>query len=88
MALLECPDCAREVSDAATSCPGCGRTIQSAPVVTRRRGTVYEAVGALLIFSGVGGCSIMSIVGAQGGVAVGATLGTVGFIVFMVGRFK
>src|SRR5258708_26588004 len=25
MALVTCPDCAREISDAAPSCPGCGR---------------------------------------------------------------
>lgn len=27
MALVNCPDCGREVSDAAPTCPGCGRPI-------------------------------------------------------------
>lgn len=27
MALIQCPDCGRQVSDGAPSCPGCGRPI-------------------------------------------------------------
>ena len=30
MALVKCPECAREVSDRATSCPGCGCPLQVA----------------------------------------------------------
>lgn len=30
MALVACPDCAREVSDAAPVCPGCGRPMREA----------------------------------------------------------
>ena len=33
MPLLECPDCGREVSDAAASCPHCGR-----PIAGKREG--------------------------------------------------
>lgn len=30
MALIECPDCRKQVSDAAPACPGCGRPINAA----------------------------------------------------------
>lgn len=30
MALIQCPDCQRDVSDAAPACPGCGRPIRGA----------------------------------------------------------
>jgi len=30
MAMINCPDCKREVSDKATSCPGCGYPLQQA----------------------------------------------------------
>jgi hypothetical protein len=36
MALVKCPDCGREVSDAAPSCPGCGRPVAAAPPPPRR----------------------------------------------------
>lgn len=32
MALTTCPDCGREVSDAAPACPGCGRPMKAASV--------------------------------------------------------
>ena len=28
MTLIQCPDCAREISDRARACPGCGRVLQ------------------------------------------------------------
>jgi hypothetical protein len=36
MALLKCPDCGRDVSDAAPACPGCGRPVQAVPIVATR----------------------------------------------------
>ncbi len=30
MALIQCPDCSRQVSDAAPTCPGCGRPLKQA----------------------------------------------------------
>ena len=30
MALIECPDCSKKVSDSAPACPSCGRPIASA----------------------------------------------------------
>jgi hypothetical protein len=36
---MKCPDCGKEVSDAAPSCPGCGRPIsQQSSVATARKG--------------------------------------------------
>jgi predicted benzoate:H+ symporter BenE len=34
MALIECPDCKRQISDAATACLGCGRPVAVAPPTT------------------------------------------------------
>jgi len=31
MALIECPDCGKQVSDAAPTCVGCGRPLRAAP---------------------------------------------------------
>ena len=33
MALVKCPECGREVSDAAASCPGCGHPIAQQPTL-------------------------------------------------------
>ena len=37
MALIECPDCRRRVSDAAAVCPHCGRPIARQPQFGQRR---------------------------------------------------
>lgn len=50
MALVTCPDCGRQVSDAAPSCPGCGRPIGShvvAPAQTAE--TVLLQDGAVTV---------------------------------------
>ncbi len=39
MALIPCPACARQVSDAAPTCPGCGH-----PIAAGRGGTFKEAL--------------------------------------------
>jgi DNA-directed RNA polymerase subunit RPC12/RpoP len=39
MALIKCPDCGTEVSDAAAACPKCARPISAKPVQTRYAGT-------------------------------------------------
>ncbi|HET7462491.1 MAG TPA: zinc ribbon domain-containing protein [Longimicrobium sp.] len=36
MPLITCPDCGREVSDAAPTCPHCGRPFKSAPPAPRK----------------------------------------------------
>ena len=42
MSLIQCPDCGREISDAARSCPHCGRPMRS---VQEDAGKVGTAIG-------------------------------------------
>lgn len=45
MALIECPECGREVSDKAPACPGCGAPIaaqEDSEFMEREPGTEYE----------------------------------------------
>ena len=87
MALVNCSECNREVSDSAASCPGCGHPIvvtqsksNDKPTSVVRSGGKYEGVGFLLIVIGM----FMMIAGqAGGGIAI-----AVGFVVFLIGRFK
>jgi len=50
MGLISCPDCHRQVSDAAPACPGCGRSIAPVPVthVAKKAGAGIGC-GTLLI---------------------------------------
>lgn len=55
MALINCPECSREVSDQATACPQCGTPIKAQRVrtsedsaLTRNRGC-----GDIIIFGGI-----------------------------------
>ncbi|NLF40280.1 zinc-ribbon domain-containing protein [bacterium] len=57
MALIACPDCGREVSDAATACPQCGRPVQppaalKPPQVIEQTSKRFKGVQAL-------GCGLM-----------------------------
>ena len=93
MALIECSECRRQVSDKAASCPGCGAPIaqtaaspilvsQAArPVKVERTGGTWEAVGFLFIVAAI-------FIGIAGSGTLGGILGTIGFVVFLVGRFK
>lgn len=64
MALLRCPDCARDVSDVALACQGCGRPVATivrpsaaqpnASERTGRRGIILFGAGCVGIFS----CSV------------------------------
>ncbi len=52
MALIECPECGREVSDKALACPHCGNPIAPAerpPVVGRAVAKAAKGLGILLI---------------------------------------
>ena len=58
MALINCPDCGKEVSDQAPACPGCGRPIASPPVQpppsapaapSSKKKTSFAALGCLTI---------------------------------------
>ena len=92
MALISCTECGKEVSDKASSCPGCGAPIAlserttPAPqqhVKVTRSGGAWEGVGFLAIVAGV-----IAAFATDDGNHVGAILIVVGFVVFLVGRFK
>jgi hypothetical protein len=93
MALIECSECRKQVSDKAASCPGCGAPIahadaslihvsrNSGPLKVERTGGTWEAIGFLFIVAAI-------FVGVAGSGSVGGILGAVGFVVFLVGMFK
>jgi hypothetical protein len=90
MSLIKCPDCGREVSDAAPACPGCGRPAaggsQAAPVaivntpVVKRAGAPYEAAGTITALLGV--CMMpFTFLG-------GAAILVIGVVIFIAGRLQ
>lgn len=83
MALIECGECGREVSDKAASCPGCGSPMATQRVSTGKgtSGGTLEAVGFLLIVGGM----VAGMAGAGGPPAMAAFI--VGCVVFLMGRF-
>ena len=68
MALLKCPDCLSDVSDAALHCPMCGRTLAAGKSVRVRRvafsgpGAWIQVLGALALFGGIGAGTALAIV--------------------------
>lgn len=86
MALIVCSDCSAHVSDAAPACLKCGRPIAGigapmpSPISVVREGGKYEAAGFGLIMAGIAMWFV-----AWG---LGAGLVLLGFVVFLIGRFK
>jgi len=88
MALINCPECKREISDKASACPGCGApvgvTANSEEVTTIQETgkglKAQQAVAILLMIAGMAGC-VMDPNGT--GLSEGET--SVGFWVFIVG---
>lgn len=96
MPLIVCPDCSRQVSDAAPSCLGCGRPFvaphapvgtMSSQVMVQRKGGVYEAAGTATIIGGMAVATFGFIGGSSAVGTLGLVVCAVGFVVFMVGRF-
>ena len=83
MALIQCSECQREVSSKAAACPGCGAPISVKPVRAGRRGGAWEGVGFLLIVGGM----LTAIASDPPTSTYGAAAITVGFVVFIIGRF-
>ena len=90
MALISCSECGKEVSEKAVSCPNCGAPISGASSVSlnpqshakvTRTGAKWEGIGFVLILVGL----IMAIAAKS---AFGGLLMAVGFVVFIIGRFK
>ena len=90
MALISCSECGKEVSEKAISCPNCGAPVsgdsfvslnpQSHAKVTRT-GAKWEGIGFILIV--VGMIMAMATQSVYGGILL-----FVGFIIFLIGRFK
>lgn len=55
MALINCPECGKEISDTAVSCPHCGYGINQTPVVTTRKKSNAIPVFLLICFL-IAGC--------------------------------
>ena len=51
MALIQCSECGKEISDKAASCPGCGAPVgkNTHPHKVTRTGAKWEGIGFLLI---------------------------------------
>jgi hypothetical protein len=93
MALIVCPDCGRQVSDAAPACPGCGRPMQSQPAPTavrqvRATNTIMwlKIGGALAAFGGFVGCGV-SLSQHRPFSGILAVVCVLGFVAFTAGRF-
>lgn len=50
MAMIQCPECGREISDKASACPGCGAPVQKPGCTVR-----FERPHAILVGTAVGG---------------------------------
>jgi hypothetical protein len=82
MALVECPDCNGKISSSAPNCLHCGRPMalfSKKAVQVQRKGGKYEFAGFLLILVGMAACYISA--------TLGATSITIGFVIFLIGRF-
>lgn len=93
MALIDCYECEKQVSDQAVNCPNCGAPLKKpgpapdpAPqhVSNTRTGAAWEGSGFLLIVGGL----FMAMAASPGGGGLGVTLMFVGFVIFLIGRFK
>lgn len=90
MAIIQCNECQREISDKATSCPSCGApgaaaaTAPNSHVNTTREGGKYELAGFLMIIVGM-----ITAMGSEGLLSsIGGSAMAVGFCVFIYGRFN
>jgi RNA polymerase subunit RPABC4/transcription elongation factor Spt4 len=92
MALISCTECGRDVSDKAASCPNCGAPMLGTSAVSlnpqshanvTRTGAKWEGIGFILIIVGM----IMAMA-SQGEGGFGHLLIAIGFVVFIIGRFK
>ena len=90
MSLFDCSEGGKEVSDKATACPNCGAPVKQtpnhaessmAPTQVKREGAKWEGMGPVLIILGI-------IISLFGNFQPGGILFALGFVVFIVGRFK
>ena len=83
MSLTPCKECGKQISNKAASCPSCGHPARqpAAQTTTKRAGSKWEAAGFLLIAGG-----LVAMIGGNSG--PGSTALIIGFVVFIIGRFK
>ena len=99
MALVACPECAREVSNKAPSCPGCGAPIASAAErrsvgvtlttvqETSKRLKGHILVSALLFWGGI--IWLFSAGSGDANTGVGAALSVFGgLVLYIVTKFR
>ena len=83
MALIKCVECGKEISDKASACPSCGVPVagnSQVHVRVTRTGARWEGIGFVMIAVG--------LVSMLAGWHWGGVLLMVGFVVFLIGRFK
>ena len=90
MALIECPECGREVSDKARACPKCACPLRRVQLI-EQTGKLWKAVqlfGALASIAGtVTACAgINAGNGSSSTTPVGFLILVLGLVVFVVGR--
>lgn len=83
-ALIPCPDCGVSVSPRAAACPKCGAPIAAKEARVHRAGARWEGTGFVLILAGMAAW----LGGSGTWMLAGTLLGVVGFVIFLVGRFK
>ena len=91
MAMISCPECGKEISDKAAYCPSCGAPIstqgptsaKATSIKVGRTGGKWEGLGFILIVAGM-----ITAIGTDSSNHLGGILVTIGFVVFIFGRFN
>ena len=87
MALVQCTECGRTISDNAHACPGCG-VPRTGPVIVGRAGKSLERNGSLMIVGGLlFGIGFQAFENIPLAALAWAVFG-LGFIVFVCGRLR
>lgn len=100
MPLVQCPDCAKSISDAAPACPNCGRPMIAAagvgaaqvgitgePVVTIQGTSKSIKLWKLLSVVGIAVGAVMSGRGGAPWFAIGGMLLTLSIISYVIASF-
>lgn len=87
MALVECPDCGKKVSDSAPACPGCGCPAghTSTPREIEQTSKQYKSQQVIAVFVFFIGLLVLVFGGFnQGGVTIFATLAVAAGAILMI----
>jgi len=103
MALVNCHECGKEISDKAQSCPSCGCPIQNTPTASQSNAsqqvgvqTIQETskkwkgmqlIGAILLVIGIISCINQTSTGSLTESPVTGVLIFLGFIFSVIGKF-